>query len=122
MRVLVVDYSETCRETIRSHLREIGIEKIDESETGIGAINRIKRLPQSTKYDIITVDVSMPRQEGLHILKDMTLLSHESKIIVCSSKNDIRTVKIAMGFGVNGYIIKPFTRERFLETFLKLYT
>lgn len=122
MRVLVVDYSETCRETIRSHLREIGIEKIDESETGIGAITRIKRLHQGTKYDIITVDVSMPRQEGLHILKDMTLLSPESKIIVCSSKNDIRTVKIAMGFGVNGYIIKPFTRERFLETFLKLYT
>lgn len=122
MRVLVVDHSETCREIIRTHLKEVGIEKIDESETGIGAINKIKRLPQGTKYDIVTIDVAMPRKEGLHILKDMTLLSPESKIIVCSSKNDIRTVKIAMGFGVNGYIIKPFTRERFLETFLKLYT
>ncbi|SDF54824.1 response regulator [Sporomusa acidovorans] len=122
MRVLVVDHSEMYRETIRNLLTELGIEKIDESETGMGAINKIKRLPKGTKYDIVTIDIAMPRKEGLHVLKDMTILSPESKIIVCSSKNDISTVKIVIGFGVYGYIVKPFTKEKFLETFLKLYT
>ncbi|WP_371362764.1 Chemotaxis protein CheY [Sporomusa rhizae] len=120
MFTLIVDHSEKFRETIKSYLNEICIEQIDEAETGISAINRIKRLPKVNKYDAIIIDVDMPRKDGLHILRDLTILSPNSKFIVCSSNSDIRTVVIARGFGVNEYIVKPFTRERFLRTFLSV--
>ncbi|WP_371380976.1 response regulator [Sporomusa aerivorans] len=115
MRVLVVDDSKISREFIASHLREIGVDKIDEAEDGIDAINKIKMLPPDSKYDLITLDVVMPRKAGLEALRDIKLLSPKTKIIICSSNNDIRTVQTAIGFGVDGYIVKPFTRQKFLE-------
>ncbi|WP_425060921.1 Chemotaxis protein CheY [Sporomusa carbonis] len=117
MRVLVVDDSKISRELIMMHLRSIGIENIDTAEDGVDAIGKITKLPKNTKYDVIMLDVVMPRKNGLATLKDIKQLTPESKIIICSSLHDSQTVKIALGFGVNGYIIKPFTKEKLLEAF-----
>lgn len=115
MRALVVDDSKVSREFIISHLHEMGIIMIDEAMDGFDAINKIKKLPPNLKYDIITLDVVMPKKDGLEALKDIKLLSPASKIIICSSNNDIRTVQVAVGFGVDGFIVKPFTRQKFLD-------
>ncbi len=115
MRVLVVDDSKISREFIISHLHEFGVDKIDEAEDGLEAINKIKMLPPDTKYDVITLDVVMPRKAGLEALKDIKILAPRTKIIICSSNNDVRTVQTALGFGVDGYVVKPFTRQKFLE-------
>lgn len=115
MRALVVDDSKVSREFIISHLQEMGIIQIDEAVDGFDAINKIKKLPPDAKYDVITLDVVMPKKDGLEALKDIKLLSPASKIIICSSNNDVHTVKIAIGFGVDGFVVKPFTRQKFLE-------
>ena len=115
MRALVVDDSKVSRDFIISHLRELGVTLVEEAEDGLEAINKIKMLSAGIKYDIITLDVVMPKKDGLEALKDIKLLSPRSKIIVCSSNNDVRTVKIALGFGVDGFVVKPFTRQKFLE-------
>lgn len=115
MRALVVDDSKVSREFIISHLREMGIIMIEEAVDGLDAISKIKKLPQSAKYDVITLDVVMPKKDGLEALKDIKLLSPTSKIIVCSSNSDAHTVQIAIGFGVDGFVVKPFSRQKFLE-------
>lgn len=115
MRALVVDDSKVSRDFIISHLRELGVTLVEEAEDGLDAINKIKMLSASTKYDIITLDVVMPKKDGLEALKDIKLLSPNSKIIICSSNNDVHTVKVALGFGVDGFVVKPFTRQKFLE-------
>ncbi len=115
MRALVVDDSKVSREFIISHLHELGIIMIEEAEDGFDAINKIKKLSPGTKYDIITLDVVMPKKDGLEALKDIKLLSPNSKIIICSSNNDVYTVKVALGFGVDGFVVKPFSRQKFLE-------
>ena len=117
VRVLVVDDSKVSRDFIISHLQEMGmgITLIEEAVDGFDAINKIKKLPPDIKYDLITLDVVMPKKDGLEALKDIKLLSPTSKVIICSSNNNIRTVQIAVGFGVDGFIVKPFTRQKFLD-------
>ncbi|SMD08864.1 response regulator [Sporomusa malonica] len=115
MRVLVVDDSKISRELIMSYLREIGVDKIDEAADGFEAISRIKKLPPDTRYEVITLDVVMPRKDGLEALKDIKILSPKSKIIICSSNRDTHSVTVAMGFGVDGYVLKPFTKQKLLD-------
>lgn len=115
MRVLVVDDSKISREIIISHLREIGVQDIEEAEDGFEAISKLKKLKEGSRYDLITLDVVMPKKDGLEAIKDIKLLSPKSKIIICSSNHDIHTVQVAIGFGVDGYVVKPFTKQKFLE-------
>ncbi|WP_371364383.1 Chemotaxis protein CheY [Sporomusa rhizae] len=115
MRVLVVDDSKFSRELIISYFHKIGIQEIDEAADGLEAISKIKMLPPEACYDVITLDVVMPRKTGIQALKDIKNLAPESKIIVCSSLHDLHTVNLTMGFGVDGYVVKPFTREKLLS-------
>jgi len=115
VRALVVDDSKISRDFIISHLHEMGITMIEEAVDGFDAINKIKKLPPDKKYDLITLDVVMPKKDGLEALKDIKLLSPASKIIICSSNNDAYTVQIAIGFGVDGFVVKPFSRQKFLD-------
>ncbi|MDF2636559.1 MAG: response regulator receiver protein [Pelosinus sp.] len=120
MRVLIIDQVKIYREAIKYYLEEFALEALDEAETGIEAITKIKNLSKGCSYDIIIVDVDFPKKSGLHILKDITMLSPDSKIVVCTAINDTRTVKTAKDFGVNGYIVKPFARDRFMAIIQKL--
>lgn len=122
MRALVVDDSKVSRELIISHLREIGVETIDEAGDGFEAISKIKKLPPGIKYDVITLDVVMPKKDGLEALKDIKLLAPNSKVVICSSNNDVKTVRISIGFGVDGFVVKPFTKQKFLEVLWRSLT
>lgn len=115
MRVLVVDDSKFSRELIITWLQNIGIMDIDEAANGFEAINKIKILSPGSSYDLITLDVVMPKKTGIQALQDIKLLAPDSKIIVCSSLHDIHTVSVAMGFGVDAYVVKPFTHEKLLK-------
>ncbi len=116
MRALVADDSKVSREIIGLHLRNLGIDVIDEARDGLETIAKIKTLPSNEKYEIIILDINMPNKDGLSALKEIKSLTPKSKIIMCTSANDIRSVEIARGFGVSGYVLKPVTMEKLKET------
>ena len=115
MKVLIVDDSQVSREMIQMHLGKVGFDKMDQAKDGSDAIMKVKNLPEGQYYDVITLDVNMPKMDGLAALKQIRQLTPKSKIIMCSSQNDARTVQIAIGFGVHGFVLKPFTAEKLLE-------
>ena len=115
MRILVVDDSKVTRDMMIMYLRKSGIVEVDEARDGAEALMKVKNLPPDEKYDVITLDVNMPKLDGVATLKELRQLGCTSKIVMCSSQNDARTVKVGMGFGIDGYIVKPFTAEKLLE-------
>lgn len=115
MRALVADDSKVSREIIGVHLRNLGIEAIDEAKDGLEVLAKIKTLPANEKYDIIILDINMPNKDGLSVLKEIKSLTPRSKIIMCTVVNDVRSVEIARGFGVIGYLLKPVTLEKLKE-------
>ena len=116
MRVLVVDDSQVSRNLIVMHLRKAGIDNVDEAVDGMDALMKLKNLAPAEKYDVVTLDIVMPKQDGLAIIKEIRQLAPETKIIMVSSQATARSVQIAIGFGIHGFVAKPFTGEKLLAS------
>ena len=65
-RVLVVDDDQALRLTVSSAFQERNYQ-VDQAADGEEAVNKA----MSTKYDLVLLDVNMPRMSGLEALKQI---------------------------------------------------
>ncbi|MGM9882428.1 MAG: sporulation transcription factor Spo0A [Bacilli bacterium] len=75
----------------------------------------------SLKYDLIILDLIMPKKDGMGVLKELKDLNIEKDIIVATSYNAPDTIRKVSEYGVNYYILKPFDltdlEDKILDTF-----
>jgi len=83
---------------------------------------RIRRTGGLEKYkelfpniDLVTMDITMPRMDGVTALEKITGIRQE-----CENNHDFRTrttgfVKKSLLLGANDYIVKPLDRKKVLE-------
>ena len=73
------------------------------------------------KYDLIILDLIMPKKDGMGVLKELKKEDRNENIIVCTSYNAPETIRKVSDYGVNYYILKPFSladlEEKILESF-----
>ena len=74
---------------------------------------------QTTKVDLILLDVYMEEKTGLELLKDFRTADDPVDVIIISAANDKQSVRTALQNGAIDYLIKPFTFERFREALLQ---
>ncbi len=71
-------------------------------------------------YDVILLDLIMPKKDGLYVLEEMKKRGINKKIIVETSYNASEVIKEVADFGVNYFILKPFEltdlEKRILDT------
>ncbi len=107
IRVLVVDDQLTMRALVRSALQEIGFKDI--SDAGDGEEGLKSMLTQAAH--LVISDFNMPKLDGLGFLR--AVRSHEpirkTAFIMLTGRADKELVQRAMQYGVNNYIVKPFT-------------
>lgn len=105
IRVLVVDDSALMRKMLSQILRsDPGIEVIDTAMDGVFALTKIGKL----RPDVITLDIDMPRMNGIEALKHIVEEFGIPTIIVSSmaSRNAEMTLK-ALEIGAFDFILKP---------------
>jgi two-component system chemotaxis response regulator CheB len=105
VRVLVVDDSATVRQTLASILDEDpGIEVIGVASDPFVAARRIaQEVP-----DVITLDVEMPRMDGITFLRKL-MAQHPVPVVMCSSLTEAgsETLMQALEAGAVDVILKP---------------
>jgi len=105
IKVLVVDDSAVVRQVMREMLEsEPAIEVLDTAGDPFIAAEKIKReLP-----DVITLDVEMPRMDGITFLKKL-MTQHPIPVVMCSSLTEIgaETTLRALEYGAVDIITKP---------------
>lgn len=105
VRVLVVDDSAFMRFTISKHLNETqGIQVVGTARDGVEALELIPRL----KPDVVTLDVEMPRLDGLSTLKEI-MTRFPLPVVMLSSltaEGTVETVQ-ALTIGAVDFIAKP---------------
>ena len=73
------------------------------------------------KYDLIILDLIMPKKDGMGVLKELKKEDRHENIIVCTSYNAPETIRKVSEYGVNYYVLKPFSladlEEKILESF-----
>ena len=75
------------------------------------------------KYDLVLLDLIMPKKDGLYVLEELKKRKLQKNIIVETSYNAPDVIRKVSEYGVNYYILKPFELQdlesRILEVFEK---
>ena len=107
LHCLVVDDQMTMRSLVRTSLQQLGVREIREAADGEIALREIVTKPAH----LIISDYNMPNLDGLGLLRAVRAHPPISKtaFIMLTGRADRELVQRAMQFGVNNYIMKPFS-------------
>jgi len=102
-RILIVDDHEIFRRGLRSLLESRPeFEILGEAGDGVQAIEKASEL----KPDLIVMDVSMPRLDGLQATRQIRKKLPETKILILSQHDTSHMLAAALEAGANGYVTK----------------
>jgi len=107
-KVLVVDDSTIARKIISEMLTSLDHEVIAEASNGEG----ITELYENNDIDFITIDMEMPKVDGITASKEILSKYSDAKIIMVTSIIDKKRTTIALNYGVNYILQKPITVEK----------
>lgn len=110
MKILLVDDSKTVHTYIKSLLDGKGY-TFDSAYDGAEAVEK----STSNEYDLIFMDIEMPKMTGLEALKAIRSLDSDTPIIMVTSKNTPSLIKEIITAGADEYIMKPFTEDIILR-------
>jgi two-component system chemotaxis response regulator CheY len=110
-RILIVDDSFYMRTMLKNMLTDAGYDVVGEAANGQQALE----LATQTKPDLITLDVILPDNTGLDVLKGIRQEQPDVKVVMCSAVGQEVIVNEALESGATAYIVKPFSEEKVLE-------
>ncbi|GAB3648584.1 chemotaxis protein CheY [Hymenobacter agri] len=110
-RILIVDDSFYMRTMLKNMLTDAGYEVVGEAANGAQAVE----MATSTNPDLITLDVILPDNTGLDVLKSLRKTQPNAKVVMCSAVGQEVIVNEAIENGALAYIVKPFSEEKVLE-------
>ena len=111
-RILIVDDSFYMRTMLKNMLSDAGYEIVGEAPNGQTAL----QLAKETNPDLITLDVILPDNTGLDVLKGIKKDNPDMKVVIVSAVGQEVIVNEALENGALAYIVKPFSEEKVLET------
>jgi two-component system chemotaxis response regulator CheY len=113
LHVLVVDDQQTMRSLVRNSLQQLGVREIREAADGEIALREIVTKPAH----LVISDFNMPNLDGLGLLR--AIRAHppikSTAFIMLTGRADRELVQRAVQFGVNNYLVKPFTVAQLKE-------
>lgn len=112
VRLLVVDDAMIIRELIKEAAADAGFEVVGEAANGQEAIDRYQKL----QPDVVTLDLVMPKFDGLHALAGILALDPQAKVIVVSALEQTTILKDAFRKGAADFITKPFDKKLLVAT------
>ncbi len=110
-KILVVDDDASIRNTLREIL-EFEKYEVDEASDGIQCLGKLKK----NGYDVIIMDIKMPKMDGLEALERVQMISNETPVIMISGHANIDTAVEAVKKGAFDFISKPPDLNRLLIT------
>jgi two-component system nitrogen regulation response regulator NtrX len=110
-KILIVDDDKSIRKTLRDIL-EFEKYEIDEATDGLDCMVKIKQ----NKFDVIILDVKMPRMDGMEAIEKIQNLCPDLPVIMISGHGNIDTAVEAVKKGAFDYIQKPPDLNRLLIT------
>lgn len=110
-KILIVDDEKSIRKTLRDIL-EFEKYTVDEAVDGLDCLVKLKQ----NKYDILILDIKMPKMDGMEALERIQILAPDTPIIMISGHATIDTAVEAVKKGAFDFISKPPDLNRLLIT------
>lgn len=111
-RILVVDDEESITFLLKTELEELPAYDVDTALNGTEAINLI----QSQIYDVVLLDIKMPRVSGIDVLKYLNEHSPATQVIMLTNVVDMKTAIETIKLGAYDFVSKPYDPEQLQAT------
>lgn len=115
LKMLCVDDSEDLRKSLMHQFTMEDFD-VDTAEDGEAALNKIR----SNHYDIVLMDLKMPKMSGKDVLVEMKKLSKYPYVIMLTGVDDLSVAHECVKLGAKDYVQKPYDPEELLHVVIKV--
>mgnify|MGYP002577633884 FL=1 len=120
IKVLMIDDNVNLVEMVNDYFEDNPrIDIVGSAYNGDEGLKIIKE--GKLEYDLIVLDLIMPKKDGIAVLRDLKENNINRNIIVATSYNAPDTIRKVSEYGVTYYILKPFDlpdlEDKILDTF-----
>jgi putative nucleotidyltransferase with HDIG domain len=91
---------------------------VDSAEDGEEGLEKFKQ----SEYDLVLSDISMPKMDGVEMIKAIKTIKADQEIVIISAYSDSRYLIDAIALGVSEYILKPIDYDRMNDVLYKCAT
>ena len=110
-KILIIDDEKSIRKTMREILEYEGY-TVEEAENGKDGLDLIK----DEHYDIILLDIKMPKMDGIEVLEEAMKVAPDTPVIMISGHATVENAVEAVKKGAFDFISKPPDLNRLLIT------
>lgn len=109
MRVLFVEDSKRLQVTIGAALRrsDYAVDVAGDGEEGLW-------LAESNDYDVIVLDIMLPKLDGLSLLQRLREKGRSTHVLLLTAKDTVENRVHGLQCGADDYLVKPFALEELL--------
>jgi two-component system, chemotaxis family, chemotaxis protein CheY len=114
-KVLICDDSIVMRKMINDILSRNGFSVVGQAKNGAEAVELYSKL----QPDLVTMDIIMPGEPGVEIVKKIVTLDAKARIMMVTGLSQKNLVLQAMENGAREFVVKPFDESALLEAAAK---
>jgi two-component system chemotaxis response regulator CheY len=111
LKLMIIDDSNIIRGKISRTLSQHNMQVVSTAANGEEAVQKFL----SDKPDVVTMDLTMPRMDGLECIQQLKKIKPDIKILVVSALADKATAIQALKHGAQGFLCKPFSEDDLTE-------
>ncbi len=109
MRVLLAEDERDLNHILSEKLKSEGY-SVDSCIDGEEAIAYL----ESAEYDIVILDIMMPKKDGFQVLKRFRSLGRTAPVLFLTARDAVEDRVRGLDSGANDYLVKPFSMEELL--------
>jgi DNA-binding response OmpR family regulator len=103
MRILVVEDEKLLASIIKRGLQEQGY-AVDIAYDG----DEGQYYAENTPYDLIILDISLPKKDGLQVCKELRIKKFAIPILMLTARDKVEERVTGLDCGADDYVVKPF--------------
>ena len=109
VRLLLVEDNRRLQVALRNSLIEAGyaVDVADDGEDG-------QALAEMTAYDVLVLDVMLPRRDGLQVCRELRSQGLRTPILVLTARDTVEDRVRGLDSGADDYLVKPFALAELL--------
>ncbi len=110
--ILIVDDESTFLNSVIRQLRLHGYDEL----TSVSNSSEVPPLIKNYKFDVAFLDITMPRPDGIELLKLIKEQSPQTECIMLTANDNISSVIKSIKLGAYDYIVKPTTPDQLIHS------
>lgn len=115
LKMLCVDDQAELRNSLAQQFKMEDFD-VETAENGEVALEKIK----NNNYDIVLMDLKMPKMDGMTVLKELKKITKYPYIIMLTGVDDIQIAHECVKLGAKDYVQKPYDPEELLHVVIKV--